>query len=134
MKIKSIRYIFTDKSTISKLFINGMFFCHVLEDTSRNDIKINNETSIPEGIYEVIINFSSRFQKQMPLLCNIPNFSGIRIHVGNQNSDTSGCLLVGRYLSHDFITDSKITFHKLFILMNNAISSGEKIEIEITHL
>ncbi len=62
-----IRYVYSDNSTIGKLYINGEYFCDTLEDKTR-DIKVYGETAIPEGTYKVIINMSNRFKVLMPLL------------------------------------------------------------------
>ena len=66
----------------------------------------------------------------MPLLLNVPYFEGIRIHPGNKNEDTHGCLLVGTAKSKDFISNSKIAYQKLFDKLK-AVSKTEKVFIEI---
>ena len=74
MRLDLIRKTFTEYSTIGDLLIDGKFYRYTLEDMYR-DKKIKGVTAIPYGTYEVIINFSNRFQKPMPLLLNVPNFS-----------------------------------------------------------
>ena len=84
--------------TIGRLFVDGKYFCDTLEDRCRDldkEKKVMNETAIPEGTYEVIVNVSARFKRKLPLLLDVPHFSGIRIHRGNTDKDTSGCILVG---------------------------------------
>lgn len=96
MQIDIVRTIFTDKSTIGDFIINNRFFSYSLEDKDRQwhteageiiawvkSLKIPKETAIPYGTYEVIINYSNRFKKEMPLLLNVPDYLGVRIHTGN---------------------------------------------------
>lgn len=123
------RKIFTDDSTIGELSIDGVFICYTLEDKVR-DKKIQNVTAIPYGKYEVIINFSNRFQQYMPLLLNVPNYAGIRIHSGNKSTDTEGCILVGSSKSLNFIGNSRVTFKSLFGRLKLA-AKKEKIFINI---
>lgn len=113
--------------TIGKLFIDGSYFCDTLEDPERK-IKIPYETCIPEGIYEVILNYSKRFQRFMPLLLKVPHFEGIRIHAGNTAKDTSGCILVGYNTVVGRLTESQDTFVELYDRLSNA---KDKIAIEI---
>lgn len=129
MQLKLYRKIFTDDSTIGELFIDGVFFCYTLEDKVR-PVKIKNITAIPNGTYDVIINFSNRFQKYMPLLLNVPNYEGIRIHSGNKSADTEGCILVGGTKTTDFIGNSRVTFSKLMTKLK-AVEKKEKIKITI---
>ncbi len=95
MNLKLLRKTFTEESTIGVLSVNGTAECFTLEDKVRA-VKIPGKTAIPAGIYEVTITFSDRFQKPLPLLLNVPNFAGIRIHPGNTAADTEGCILVGK--------------------------------------
>lgn len=124
------RKIFTDDSTIGELSIDGEFVCFTLEDKVR-DTKIQNVTAIPYGKYEVIINFSNRFQKYMPLLLDVPNYAGVRIHPGNKSTDTEGCILVGSSKSLNFIGSSRVTYASLFARMKK-VEKKEKIFINIT--
>lgn len=39
--------------------------------------KVMHETAIPEGTYEVIVNVSVRFKRKLPLLLDVPYFTGI---------------------------------------------------------
>lgn len=84
----------TDDYTIGELYIEGEYYCDTLEDTVREE-KIAGKTAIPYGKYEVIVNRSPKFKRELPLLLDVPNFTGIRIHRGNDAEDTSGCILVG---------------------------------------
>lgn len=130
MELKLIRDTFTEDSTIGKLYIDGSFFCETLEDKVR-DKKIPHITAIPYGRYEVIVNFSERFQQQMPLLLNVPNYEGVRIHWGNYSKDTDGCILLGETRGVNFIGNSKSAFAK-FMSVLKKLTKTEKIFITIT--
>ena len=119
MQITIKRLHKTDTSTIGELLVDGLFECYTLEDIER-PVKIKAETAIPRGTYKVIINQSNRFKRLMPLLLNVPNFEGVRIHAGNTNHDTEGCILVGRTRSKDFIGQSRKAYEKLFKKMQAA--------------
>jgi hypothetical protein len=119
MKIQIKRLHKTENSTIGEMTIDGKFECYTLEDKER-DVKIKSETAIPKGTYKVIINQSNRFKKLMPLLLNVPNFEGVRIHPGNSNHDTEGCILVGQSRSVDYITKSRKAYEILFAKMKLA--------------
>jgi hypothetical protein len=119
MKIEVKRLHRTENSTIGELLIDGVWECYTLEDKER-DVKIKNETAIPRGTYKVIINQSNRFKRLLPLLLNVPNFEGVRIHSGNTNHNTEGCILVGRTRSKDFIGQSRKAFDSLFAKMQKA--------------
>ena len=119
MKIEVKRLYKTENSTIGELTIDGKFECYTLEDKERT-VKIKGETAISKGTYKVIINQSNRFKKLLPLLLNVPNFEGVRIHPGNSNHDTEGCILVGQSISKDYISKSRKAFEKLFKKMQSA--------------
>lgn len=81
------------------LTIRDSVFALLLEDPVRDlrtaADKVYGETAIPAGRYEVIVNESKRFKKEMPLLLGVPFFEGIRAHSGEDVSDTLGCPLMG---------------------------------------
>jgi hypothetical protein len=112
-------------STIGELSVNGKFECYTLEDVVR-PVKISGLTAIPAGHYEVVITYSARFKRPMPLLLNVPQFEGIRIHVGNEARNTEGCILVGVEKKADRLVSSKKAFDHLFPLLAEA-AQKEKI-------
>ncbi len=131
MNLKLVRKRFTEDSTIGVLSVNGKTECFTLEDKVRA-IKLAGKTAIPTGIYEITITFSDRFKKPLPLLLNVPHFTGIRIHSGNTAGDTEGCILVGQTQGKDFIGNSKAAFKPLFAKLEAALKK-EKIFIEVVN-
>ena len=130
MIIKLERLHGTIGHTQGNLFINGIYFCDTLEDQEREK-KVYGQTAIPLGKYRVIINRSVRFKRNLPLLVNVPNFEGIRIHAGNTAANTEGCILVGKFHSQGYIAKSKDTFEALFKRLNDAFQHDQDIWIEI---
>jgi len=121
------------KATEGRLFVDGKQECYTLEDVVR-DKKIPGETAIPAGRYEVTVNESTRFKQLMPLLMNVPNFEGVRIHTGNTDADTHGCILVGTDPGSAFddqIANSKAAYAALFPKIQAALARREKVWITI---
>ena len=117
--------------TIGKLYIDGEYFCDTLEDKDRgltdsmtvgeiSKIKIKKETAIPTGTYKVTITYSNRFKKNMPLINDVKGFEGIRIHSGNTNQDTEGCVLVGFNKVKGNVINSRDTYNKLFSILSKS--------------
>jgi hypothetical protein len=95
------------------------------------EVKIPGKTAIPRGIYRVVLDYSVRFQRQMPHILDVPGFEGIRIHSGNTAADTEGCILVGLTKANSFIGQSRIAFDRLFDSLEKAHYLGEPMFIEI---
>lgn len=132
MKLTLYRKFLGKDYTIGKLFINGEYFCDTLEDTVRpEEEKIPGKTAIPYGTYDIILTMSPRFKRVLPLLLNVPNFEGIRIHSGNKPEDTEGCILVGFNKQKGMVLNSKDTLNKLMFELNIADVKQEKISIEV---
>lgn len=136
MKLRLERTTFTDKSTIGALYVNGVFQCWTLEDRDRKleagGEKVYGKTAIPRGTYDISITYSNRFRRELPLIKSVPQFDGIRIHAGNTDADTEGCILVGAGIGADRIFNSRATFDALFNRLDVAYAKGEAITIEIT--
>jgi len=137
MEIKLIREPSNDTFTYGKLFINEEAFCDTLEDIQRFgdgadcSLKVSEKTAIPKGRYEVIINFSNRFQKYMPLLLEVPCYTGIRVHNGSYPEHSAGCILVGFARIENGIGLSKKAF-AAFMARLKAVEKKEKIFCTIT--
>lgn len=118
MKLKLNRIYKAETYTIGKLYVDGVYFCDTLEDKVREDgVKVFGETAIPKGTYHIAITYSNRFKRDMPLLLNVPMFEGIRIHSGNTDKDTHGCILVGKNTINGKVTASSMTYERLFEML-----------------
>ena len=143
MELKLIRKYRKTDYTIGILYVNNKYFCEILEDTDRGlkdsmsleeikKIKIKDQTCIPYGKYQILMTYSPKYKKIMPLVNNVKGFEGIRIHSGNTNKDTSGCLLPGFNKIKGQVINSRETFNKLYSLIQTAINNNKKVTIEIT--
>lgn len=128
--------------TISRLFVDGERWCEALEDTDRGlkdsmrteEIKakkIYGKTAIPSGKYVVTMTYSPKFRRNLPLINDVKCFSGIRIHAGNTNQDTSGCILPGKNSKVGMVTDSTYWTDRLILAIKQTIDRGEIVLLEI---
>ena len=135
MKLLLHRQTFSDKSSVGTLYVNGLKECHTLEDRDRHleegGEKVYGETAIPRNTYKVVITYSNRFKQPMPLLVDVPQFEGIRIHPGNTDQNTEGCILVGVGIGQDRLYNSRQAYERLFNKLEAAEALGEEITIEI---
>lgn len=113
--------------TIGDLYIDGRFFSNSLEDIVRPE-KIKGETAIPAGTYRVEVTYSPRFKRPLPFLFDVPGFEGVRIHAGNTDKDTEGCILVGEWPGGEFVGNSRNT---LINLIERIDEANEPVTIEI---
>ena len=68
-----------------RLVIDGRWFCNTLERVGYQ---------IPALCYHVCVTQSPRFKRLLPIVQNVPQRSGIRIHRGSKPEHSSGCVLV----------------------------------------
>ena len=127
--------------TISKVYINGRYFgCNALEDTDRGLLqtmqitelqrkKIKGKTAIPRGYYDVRITYSQKYKRMMPLVVDVPAFSGIRLHSLNKPEDSEGCIGFGKNDKVGWISDSKYWTDKICRLIETALNKGEKVTL-----
>lgn len=121
MEIKVIRKDYTKKSTIGDMYVDGAWLCYTLEDmVSPLGVKIKGMTAIPKGKYKVIVDMSNRFKREMPHILNVTGFDGVRIHKGNTDKDTEGCILVGMKKGEDMIYECSSPFTLLFSKLKEA--------------
>ena len=110
MLIKLIRNQSSGSAITGRLVIDGRWFCNTLERTGYQILAL---------CYPVRVTMSPRFKRLLPIVQNVPNRSGIRIHRGSKPEHSTGCILV---------TADKET--ELTNLLKNA-QSNEEIILEV---
>ena len=119
--------------TIGLLYAKGRYFSASLEDSDRGllqtmpleeikRLKIPGKTAIPKGTYRIRLTVSEKFKNRawakpygglVPLVEDVPGYTGIRIHPGNTAKDTDGCILPGQNLKPGMVLNSTVTYRKL---------------------
>lgn len=134
MELTLARDRYTTKSTTGQLSVDGKYECFILEDRIRPPgLKVKKETCIPAGRYRVILVWSPKHKREVPLLVDVPNYTGVEIHPGNYPIDTEGCLLPGRYRLDDIVRQSVVAYDGLFVKISEAIDRREEVWITITN-
>lgn len=143
MKLTLIRKFLGSAYTIGDLFIDGVFFCHTIEDRVRIlppvcpdtpkginckcKEKVYAETAIPAGTYKVTMRHSPRFKRVLPYLHDVPHFTGILIHSGTTEKDSAGCIIVGENTVKRKVLNSRKTSDRL----NEILSKGKEITLTV---
>tara|TARA_R100000951_G_scaffold100884_1_gene91837 strand:- start:1699 stop:2169 length:471 start_codon:yes stop_codon:yes gene_type:complete len=148
MQLEVIRFSSAKDSTLG-LFFNVTdekreFLCYTLEDEYREE-KVMHETRIPSGTYEITLRttggFHAKYNERFPAIHkgmlwvrDVPGFEWILIHCGNDDDDTSGCLLLGNtqtenIKSDGFVGSSTNAYKRIYPTIAKAIEEGECVEI-----
>jgi hypothetical protein len=141
------RFHSTDDFTIGKLSIDyhdalpPIHECYTCEDEKREQ-KVMHETRIPAGTYEIKLRtfgghhekykVKFTFHRGMLWLQDVPGFKDILIHIGNDDDDSSGCILVGMSadLVKGYLSQSTVAYKKLYQKVIAELEKG-KVFIEI---
>jgi hypothetical protein len=122
------------------------FLCWTIEDEPRKE-KVHSETRIPAGIYECRLrtwgriheSYSKKFSgvhKGSIELTNVPGFSDILFHLGNNDDDTAGCVLPGTnpvrgQSGHYVLTESTRAYLLVYPMLANQLEHNMKVFWEI---
>lgn len=58
----------------------------------------NADYLVPALIYRIAVTQSPKFKRLLPILCQVPGRTGIRIHRGTKPEHSLGCILVSPYM------------------------------------
>ncbi len=117
-----------------------------IEDEYRDE-KVSGETRIPAGFYKLglrqedtpkTLQYRAKypwFKKHIEVL-NVKGFTGVYIHIGNSDSDTDGCLLIGDSVDNNTISDGNLTnstvsFKRFYDSVYDELEGGAVVTLEI---
>jgi len=143
MKLEVLRFNSSDDFTTGLLFDVTdnvrSFLCYTLEDQAQTK-KVYGETRIPSGTYKLTLRaeggFHSRYaakfgdwHRGMIYVNDVPNFEYILWHIGNDDDDTAGCLLVGKTSQDNFIGSSTNAYKEIYPPIRDAILNGDDVSV-----
>lgn len=122
------------------------FMSYTLEDEFRES-KVSKETRVPAMVYNLVVQSietpkTLAYRKKYDwfvdhiMLENVPGFTGVYIHVGNVDSDTDGCILLGDVADNNSIgagsvASSTQAFKRFYMHVFEALKKGEVVTLEI---
>ena len=125
-----------------------LFQAYTLEDQFQ-EFKVMKETRVPAKIYEIVIQTietpkTLSYRKRYPnwfmnhlMLKDVPGFTGVYIHIGNNDEDTEACILLGDNADNNVIgpgsiSNSTASFIRFYNELYQAlIIKGNKAFIDI---
>lgn len=133
------RFSGADESTLGLIFVEEKFFCYSLEDQF-NEPKVPGETRIPPGKYQIMLRteggmhqrYGNRFpwHKGMLWLQDVPDFTFIYLHTGNNDDHSEGCILTGdgqvqNVTERGQVTSSVAAYRRLYEVITEALLQEE---------
>lgn len=112
-------------AVLGDLYVNA-FSCLTLENAAR---------SIPAGTYRVTLTVSGRAvsgslwspreDRRLPLVCDVPGRTGIRVHAANRPGELEGCIALGRAVYGDTLGESRNALIEFMAKLDVAERIGE---------
>lgn len=106
------RKLSSKNCTMGYLIVNEEILCYTLELPWADNL--NNISCIPVGTYSGILRYDKADGWRIQLK-NVPNRTGVQIHIGNYTSQIQGCVLVGSTAKVDncSVQNSSLAYSKL---------------------
>ena len=144
------RILHNEVSTIGLIEVPGMSQdalltrAFTLEDPHQ-DQKIAGNTRIPAGVYplalynegDMTVDYAKKYphiHKGMIMVQNVPEFTGVLIHIGNEPAHTEGCVLVGDQFSfsnRNYIGASADAYQRIYTAILALIGANAPGEVVI---
>lgn len=127
--VVGVLYLKKPVITASTVYFKRIPLCATLENKSKiipvGTYELDNDTVSPR--FGEVPFYARVCSGKLPRLKNVPHRKGILLHCGNNFTDTSGCILLGRIAdSHPWsLTCSKVEFERCY----PAIKRCETIKI-----
>lgn len=117
---------------LGTLDTHGGATCYTLERAS---------LAIPEGRYRLTLTESARAKRgelwapgsdfTLPLVNDVPGRTGIRMHAGNTEKDSVGCLLLGAEIHGVTLSSSRPCVTRIVNTMHSAARDGDDIFLTV---
>ena len=139
MELKIKRFSGGEEATLGLIFVESEFFCYSLEDQF-NEPKVPGETRIPAGRYQIKLRneggMTQRYAKRfgfhqgMLWLQDVPNFTFVYLHTGNNDDHSEGCILTGdgqiqNVTERGQVTSSVAAYSRLYQRIVKAMQNEE---------
>lgn len=151
IQLRLTRFFPSAESTLGAMFIDCEPECFTLEDEYR-EVKVKGETRIPAGTYKVKFNESvtpltEKYRAKYPWFTfhleiqDVRNFKNVYIHIGNDDDDSEGCILLGDSLVNNqykvgqvvdgFLGNSTQAFERFYKRVGEHLRQGGEVDIQI---
>lgn len=123
-------------ATHGRVYYNNLSLGYSCEDEDRQlesapERKVYGRTAIPRGRYRLLLTYSQRFGRELPLLVDVPGYKGVRIHGGNAPEDSLGCILVGRMRTARGVAGCAPVVERIVGILQDANDAGDDCWIEV---
>ena len=129
--------------TPGEVWVSNERICYSVEDELRElpgvpvaQWKVKTATAIPGGHYRVTLIDSPKFGKDALWIRDVPGYEGILIHGGNDETHTSGCVLMGAALTADDKVvpgQSRPALAAIRAILVPALKTGDSVVWDVRH-
>lgn len=126
-KLRLKRTLYSNKGVLGELYYNNVFVGYTYElpwDYNKRSI-----SCIPEGEYEVKPYSSEKFPNVFQV-CDVPSRTNILMHIGNDEEDTNGCILVGKEVG---FLKSKQDAHQRNLAVLSSRNAFEELRVLVSY-
>jgi len=137
------RFYDNGEATIGIMMTDGKFEAFTLEDEKRTK-KVNGETRIPAGLYsidfqKIVTPKTKAYRRKYDWFSfhleikDVSGFTNVYLHVGNYDTDTDGCVLLGTTADSDsgVIGRSTKAFKRFYEKISSGLERGDEVSIRI---